>query len=78
MDMNCSGLVRVVLSWLRMSSVVSDSFGWVVADSFGWLRMVSGGMGWFAVLVVTINSYQIHKQHIDSMLEFYYKRTPFL
>ena len=66
MDMNCFGLVRVVLSWLWVSSVAADSLGWVVADSFGWLgqfQVVSGGFGWFqmvsvgfdwfAVLVVT-------------------------
>ena len=47
MDMNCFGLVHVVLSWLRVGSVAVDSFGWVVADGFGWLRMVSGGLGWF-------------------------------
>ena len=43
MDVNCSGLVRVALSWLRVGSVAVDSFGWVVADGFGW----------FAVLVAT-------------------------
>ena len=35
MDMNCFGLVRVVLSWLRMGSVAVDSFGWVIVDCFG-------------------------------------------
>ena len=35
MVMNCFGLVRVVSSWLRVSSVTVDSFGWMVADSFG-------------------------------------------
>ena len=49
-DMNCFGLVRVVSSWLWVSSVAADSFGWVVADGFGWLRMVSGGFGWFRVV----------------------------
>ena len=53
MDMYCFGLVRVVSTWLRVGSVTADSFGWVIADGFGWLRMVSGGFGWFAVLVVT-------------------------
>ena len=47
------GMVREVSGWLRVGSVAADSFWWVVADSFGWLRMVSGGFGWFAVLVVT-------------------------
>ena len=53
MDMNCFGLVRVVSSWLQVGSVAVDSFGWVVANGFGWLRMISGGFGWFAVLVAT-------------------------
>ena len=64
--MNCIGLVRVVSSWLWVSSVAADSLGWMLADSFGWLgwfKVVSGGFGWFqmvsvgfdwfAVLVVT-------------------------
>ena len=50
MDMNCFGLVRVVLSWLRMGSVAVDSFGWVIVDCFGWLWMVSGGFRWFRVV----------------------------
>ena len=53
MDMNCFGLFRVVSSWLRVSSVAADSFGWVVADGFKWFRIVSVGFGWFAALVVT-------------------------
>ena len=53
MDMYCFGLVCEVSGWLRVGSLAGDSFGWVVADGFGWLRMVSGGFGWFAVLVVT-------------------------
>ena len=50
MDMNCFGLVSVVLSLLRVGSVAADIFGWVVADTFGWLRMVSGGFGWFRMV----------------------------
>ena len=46
-DMNCFGLVRVVSSLLRVSSVSVNSFVWVVVDNSGWLRMVSGGFGWF-------------------------------
>ena len=53
MYINCFGLVRVVSSWLWVSSVAADGFGWVVADGFGWLRMIPGGFGWFAVIVVT-------------------------
>ena len=40
MDMNCFELFRVVSSWLRVSSVAVDRFGWVVADGFGWIRVV--------------------------------------
>ena len=54
MDMNFFGPIRVVSSLLRVGSVAADIFGWVVADGFGWLQMVSGGFGWFVVLVVTI------------------------
>ena len=36
-----------------MGSVTADSFGWVFADGFGSLRMVSGGLGRFTILVVT-------------------------
>ena len=57
MDMNCSELVRVALSWLRVGSVAVDSFGWVVADGFGLLRMISGGFGWFRV-VCCFSSYE--------------------
>ena len=46
MDMNCFGPVHVVSSLLRVGSVA--------VDGFGWLRIVSGGFGWFVVLVVTI------------------------
>ena len=53
--MNCFGPVRVVPSLLRVGSVAADIFGWVVADGFVWLLMVSGGFGWFVVLVVTIS-----------------------
>ena len=66
MDMNCFGLVRIVLSWLWVDSVAADSLVWVVVDSFGWLgwfwvvsvgfgwfQMVMVGFDWFAVLVVT-------------------------
>ena len=53
--MNCFGPVRVVPSLLRVGSVAADIFGWVVADGFVWLRMVSGGFGWFVVLVVTLS-----------------------
>ena len=59
MNMNYFGLVCVVSSWLRVSSVAADNFGWVIADGFGWLwmvsggavlfRMVSSGFGWFTV-----------------------------
>ena len=49
-DMNCFGPVRVVLSWLRVSSVAADSFGWVVVDGLGWLRMVSDSFGWFRMV----------------------------
>ena len=55
MDMNCFGLVRVVSSWLWVSSVAADSLGWVLADSFGWLgwfKVVSGGFGWFQMVCV--------------------------
>ena len=60
MDKKCYGLVRVVSSWLWMGSVAVDSFGWVVADGSRWFRMVSGGLRWFAVLVVTIMNYSIY------------------
>ena len=50
MDMNCFGPVRVVSSWLRVSSVTVDNFGWVVADGFRWFRLVSDGFGWFRVV----------------------------
>ena len=53
MDMNCFRLVRVVWSWLRVSSVAVDSFGWVFSDGCRWFQVVSEGFGWFAVLVVT-------------------------
>ena len=46
MDMNCFGPIHVVSSLLRVGSVA--------VDGFGWLRIVSGGFGWFVVLVVTI------------------------
>ena len=59
MDMNCFGLVRVVSSWLRVSSGTADSFGWVFADGFGWLRMISGGFAWFRV-VYCFSSYGPH------------------
>ena len=58
MDVNCFGLVRVISSWLRVNSVVADSFGWVFLDGFAWLRMVSGGFGWFRV-VYCFSSYEI-------------------
>ena len=54
MDMYCFGLVREVSGRLRVGPMAADSFGWVVADGFGWLPMVSGGFGWFAVLVFTV------------------------
>ena len=69
MDMNCFGLVRVILSWLQVDLVAAGSFGWVVTDGFGWLRMVSDGFecfrmvldgfGWFrmARLVCCFSSY---------------------
>ena len=50
-DMNYFGLARAVSSWLRVGSVAVDSFGWVIADSFSWLQMVSGGFGWFRVVL---------------------------
>ena len=50
--MNYFGLVCAVSSWLRVSSMVAGSFGWVVTDGFGWLQMVSGGFGWFWVVWV--------------------------
>ena len=66
MDMNCFGLVLIVLSWLWVDSVAADSLVWVVVNSFGWLgwfwvvsvgfgwfQMVMVGFDWFAVLVVT-------------------------
>ena len=49
MDMNCFGLVRVVSSWLWVSSVAADSLGWMLADSFvlaGW-----DGLRWFQVVL---------------------------
>ena len=53
MDMNCFRLVRVVWSWLRVSLVAVDSFGWVFSDGCRWFQVVSEGFGWFAILVVT-------------------------
>ena len=55
MDMNCFGLVSVVLSLLRVGSVAADIFGWVVADGFRWFWVVSDGFGWFVVLVVMLD-----------------------
>ena len=50
MDMNCFGVVHVVLSLLRVGLVAADIFGWVVVDGFGWLRMVSGCFEWFRMV----------------------------
>ena len=50
MGMNCFRLICVVSSWLRVSSVAADSFGWVFSDGFGWLQIVLGGFGWFRVV----------------------------
>ena len=50
MDMNYFGLVRVVSSWLQMSSVAVDSFGLIVLDGFGLLQLVSVGFGWFGIV----------------------------
>ena len=53
MDMNCFGLVRVVLSWLWVSSVAADSLGCVVgivSGGFRWFWMVSDGRGWFRLV----------------------------
>ena len=44
MNMNCSGLVPVVSSWLRVGLVAVDSFGSVVPDGFGCLWMVLSGL----------------------------------
>ena len=56
MNMNCFGLVCVVSSWLRVSSVAADNFGWVVADGFRWCRVVLNGFEWFRV-VYCLSSY---------------------
>ena len=60
--MNCFGLVRVVSSWLWVSSVAADSLGWVLADSFGWLgwfKVVSGGFGWFQMVSVRFDWFAV-------------------
>ena len=61
MNMNCSGLVRVVSNWLRVGLVAVDSLRWVIADGFQWLQMVSSGFGWFRV-VCCFSSYGGGKQ----------------
>ena len=48
--MNYFGLSCVVSSWLWVSLVVADTFGWVVVDGFGWMQMVSGGFEWFQMV----------------------------
>ena len=59
MDMSCFGPVRVVSSLLQVGSMAADILGWVVEYSFGCLRMVSGGFGWFVVLVVANKIYYL-------------------
>ena len=50
MDMNYFGLVRVISSWLKMSSIAVDSFALMVLDGFGLLQLVSGSFGWFRIV----------------------------
>ena len=63
MDMSYFGQANVVSSWLQVAGgfrVVGCGWFWV--GSCGWFQVVSGGFGWFAVLVVTMpNSIDVGK-----------------